>query len=119
MSEREAERTTEGEVFYRYMSKGEARAVGEAGEEGYLRGGRDGETHWTDERYETAAEAKARLSLERRPELRMRFTILEWPARMEKEGSAVAPTHGEPGGGAEWMTHEKVKVVVLDADELG
>jgi hypothetical protein len=113
------ERETEGEVFFRYMSKGEARAVGEAGEEGYLRGGRDGETHWTDVRYETAAEAKAHLSLARRPEVRMRFTILEWPSRMEKEGSAVAPIHGEPGGGLEWMTHEKVKVVVLDADELG
>ena len=49
----------------------------------------------------------------------MRFRIPEWPARMEKEGSAVAPMQGEPGSGAEWMIHEKVKVVVLDADELG
>lgn len=109
----------EREVYYRYMSRSEAWAVGEPGQEGYLRGGRAGETHWTDERFESAAEAKARLSLERRPEIRMRFTIFEWPARMEKEGSAVAPVHGEPGGGAEWMTHERVKVVVLDADELG
>ena len=119
MSEREAGYRAEGKVFYRYMSKGEARVVGELGQEGYLRGGRDGETHWTDERYESAAEAKARLSLGRRPEIRMRFTILEWPARMEKEDSAVAPVGSEPGGGAEWMTQEKVKVVVLDADELG
>ena len=47
-------------VFYRYVSRTEEEAIGKTG---MLRGGRPGRTYWTEEFYETAAEAKAKLAL--------------------------------------------------------
>ena len=54
----------EGKIFYRYMSRKEAEVVEE---EGLLRGGCPGRSYWTNERYETAAEAKGRLALKNPP----------------------------------------------------
>ena len=54
----------EEKIYYRYMSEKEAGVVEE---EGLLRGGRPGQTYWTDERYGTAAEAKSRLALKAPP----------------------------------------------------
>lgn len=107
-----------GSEFFRYMSAAEADAVGKPGEVGYLRGGRPGETHWTSERYDTASEAKAKLALPDMPEKRLRFRMSSWPSRMIKENSVVSAKHGEPGGGPEWMTEERVEVTVLDVDDL-
>lgn len=104
--------------FYRYMSRDEARAVGEPGDIGYLRGGRPGETHWTTEFYGNAEEARTHLALEEIPEVRMRFRITSWPSRRLKEGSYVSPKHGQCGGGLEWMTEERVEVKVIDVDDI-
>ena len=86
------------------MSEEEAGAVEE---EGLLRGGRPGRSYWTDKRYETADEAKSRLALKAPPEVRLAFTIRNEPA-LERVGTRVRPLRGEPGGGTEWMTTDKV-----------
>jgi RHS repeat-associated protein len=52
--------------LYRNMSKAEADAVKESG---LLRGGREGETYWTDSKYKSSGKAKDRLSLEDKPGL--------------------------------------------------
>lgn len=38
--------------------------------------------------------------------------------RLERGGTEVEPLHGEPGGGTEWMTTEKVEVEVIGIDNL-
>jgi hypothetical protein len=91
-----------GRVFYRYMSRAEARAIGGPGDVGYLRGGRPGRTYWTDRRYETARRAKAELALEDPPEVRLAF-VLRGDVDLDLEGTRVRADNDEPGGGIEWM----------------
>ena len=96
------------------MSEEEARVVER---EGLLRGGRPGQTYWTDELYETAAEAKSLLALNDPPEVRLAFTIKNEPA-LERDGTEVDAHQGERGGGTEWMTTDKVEVEVIGVDNL-
>jgi hypothetical protein len=103
-----------GRVFCRYMSLAEAEAVRRTR---LLRGGRAGETFWTDARYEDADEAKSLLSLADRPEVRLTFTIMGEPTLM-LDGTVVDPAYGEPGGGTEWMTFDRVRVEVIAVDYL-
>jgi hypothetical protein len=101
-----------GRTFYRYMSRAEVEAVRRTG---LLRGGRAGETFWTDVRYGDADEAKSLLSLADRPEARLTFTIMGEPTLM-LDGTVVDPAYGEPGGGTEWMTYDRVRVEVIVVD---
>jgi len=101
-------------IVYRYMSRAEAEAVMITG---LLRGGRRGRTYWTDERYQMSRQAKARLALDEPPEIRLAFTITNAPT-LELEGSTVRPDMGEPGGGMEWMTRERVRVEVISVDNI-
>ncbi len=96
------------------MSRAEAEAVGETG---FLRGGWPGETYWTDQRYESAVEAGARLALRRPPEVRMTFIILSGP-KLERDGARVRPAYDEPGGGTEWTTLELVEVEVIEVEPV-
>lgn len=107
----------QGRTFYRYMSRQEADAVGKTG---MLRGGRGAgveETYWTDQLYDSAREAKARLSLGRLPEVRVAFTIRNTP-RLLNEGAPVEPDEGEPGGGTEWSTLDAVEVEVIVYEDI-
>lgn len=105
----------EGRIFYRYMSREEAEDVED---KGLLRGGRPGQTYWTDERYERAGEAKSRLALNYSPEVRLAFTIRNEPT-LERNGTRVKPLNGEPGGGTEWMSeNDSVEVEVIGVDNL-
>ena len=96
------------------MSRREAEAVRRTG---ILRGGRPGRTYWADETYEGADEAKGRLALDEPPEVRLAFRITNEP-KLELQGSPVRPDAGEPGGGTEWMTRERVRVEVVSIDNL-
>lgn len=104
----------EGKTFYRYASRAEAEAVLETG---LLRGGRPGSTYWTDERYESAADAKGLLALGDLPEVRLAFRIRNAPG-LVVDGLEVEPDEGEPGGGTEWMTLDAVEVEVMAIDQL-
>ena len=102
-------------VFYRYVSRTEVEAIVETG---ILRGGRPGRTYWTEEFYETAAEAKAKLALaEPAPAARVAFRIKNSPD-VRRRGDAVLPAAGEPGGGTEWMSADPVEVEVISIDAL-
>lgn len=100
--------------FYRYMSRAELRAIEQTG---MLRGGIRGRTHWSTDFYETAADAKSRLALGRAPEVRVQFRITNEP-RLRRRGDTVDPSMGEPGGGSEYMTTDKVYVEVIRVDNL-
>ena len=103
-----------GRSFYRYMVPGELEAVRQTG---FLRGGRPGDTFWTDEAFTSAAEAQNRLALPSPPELRVRFIILNSPTLI-RDGSIVDPAFGGQGGGREWASPDQVQVEILDVQPL-
>lgn len=103
-----------GHSYYRYMVPAELEAVQQTG---LLRGGRPGETFWTDESFDSAAEAQSKLALPSPPELRVRFIILNSPI-LTRDGSVVEPAFGSPGGGREWASPDQVQVEILDVQPL-
>jgi hypothetical protein len=103
-----------GRSFYRYMVPAELEAVRQSG---FLRGGRPGETFWTDGLYTSAAEAQSQLALPSPPELRVRFIIVNEPT-LTRDGSMVEPAFGSPGGGREWASPDPVQVEILDVQPL-
>lgn len=104
----------EGKTYYRYMSRAEAEAVGETG---FLRGGIPGEVFFTEDLYDRADEAKSRLALKVRPQVRLRFRIVGEVAFI-RAGSEVESAFGEPGGGSEHLTFDRVEVEVRSVDNL-
>lgn len=104
----------EGKTYYRYMSRAEAKAVGDTG---FLRGGIPGEAYWTDDYHESASLAMRRLALGSLPEVRMRFRMLDTP-QLARNGAQVRPDIEQPGGGTEYMSGEKVRVEVVVVDNL-
>jgi hypothetical protein len=103
-----------GRSFYRYMVPGELEAVRETG---FLRGGRPGDTFWTDAEFTSAAEVQDKLALPTPPELRVRFVILNTPTLI-RDGSIVEPAFGGQGGGREWASPDPVQVEILDVQPL-
>jgi hypothetical protein len=103
-----------GRSFYRYMVPAELEAVQQTG---FLRGGRPGDTFWTDEAFSSAAEAQDKLALPNPPELRVRFIILNNPT-LTRDGSIVEPAFGGQGGGREWASPDPVQVEILDVQPL-
>jgi RHS repeat-associated protein len=99
-----------GKPLYRSMSQAEANAVRETG---MLRGGRAGETYWTDSKFRSADRAQDRLSLPERPEVQMEFRLQSSPA-MSRNGTRVAPDYGGRGGGREYMSTDPVEVEVIN-----
>jgi len=96
--------------LYRYMSRAEADAIRETG---LLRGGRAGETFWTDSRFTSAARAQSRLSLGSAPEVRMEFRLKNNPA-LERAGTRVQPANGGTGLGREYSTFDRVEVEIIN-----
>jgi hypothetical protein len=103
-----------GQSFYRYMVPAELEAVRETG---LLRGGRPGETFWTDGLYTSSVEVQDKLALPSPPELCVRFVILNAPS-LSREGSLVEPAYGGAGGGREWASFDQVQVEILDVQPL-
>jgi len=100
----------EGKTFYRSMSHAEAEAVKKTGK---LRGGREGETFWTDSRFRSADRAQDRLSLGNKPEVQMEFRITNSPKPV-RSGTRVAPASGGRGGGREYMSTDLVEVEIIN-----
>jgi hypothetical protein len=96
--------------LYRYMSQTEANAVRETG---LLRGGRAGETFWTDSRFTGATRAQNRLSLESAPEVRMEFRLRNNPT-LERAGTRVQPANGGTDFGREYSTFDPVEVEIIN-----
>ena len=92
------------------MSRAEADAVRKTG---MLRGGRPGETYWTDSRFRSAERAQDRLSLPERPEVQMEFRLKGAPV-LTRNGTRVAPDYGGRGGGREYMSTKPVEVEVIN-----
>ena len=99
-----------GKTFFRSMSKTEAEAIMKSGK---LRGGRPGETFFTDSKFKSADKAQKRLALPQKPEVQMEFTIKNSP-KLERNGSKVTPAFGQQGGGKEYMTTDIVEVEVIN-----
>ena len=97
-------------IFYRSMSRAEADAVTDTG---ILRGGRPGDTFFTDSRFRTASRAQNRLSLPSTPEVQMEFKLTNNP-NMIRNGTRVTPAYGGIGGGREFMTTDPVSVEVIN-----
>ena len=103
-----------GQSFFRYVGPAELEAIQQTG---LLRGGRPGETFWTDSEYTSAAEAQDKLALPVTPELRVRFLILNTPT-LTRDGSIVEPAFGGAGGGREWASPDPVQVEIVDVQPL-
>ena len=86
---------------------------GRSGPEDWKAPGRAGRTYWSEDRYESAREAKRRLALAALPEVRMQFTIRNDP-HLRRAGDTVEPSGDDPGGGTEWMTPGAVEVIAVD-----
>jgi len=100
-------------TFFRNMSRGEAQAVRNTGK---LRGGNQGDTFFTDQRFRTGdrgARAQDRLSLPQRPEVQMEFRIRNNP-NLQRNGTRVTPANGGRGGGREFMTTDPVDVEIIN-----
>ncbi len=96
--------------LYRSMSRAEAEAVQRTG---ILRGGREGETFFTDSRFRSADRAQDRLSLPQRPEVQMEFRITNSPT-ISRNGTRVDPSYDGRGGGREYMTTDPVEVEIFN-----
>jgi hypothetical protein len=99
--------------YFRSMSKAEAAAVKDTG---MLRGGRDGPSFFTDQKFRSGdggARVADRLSLPARPEVQMEFRVLNSPS-MARNGTRVEPAFGGRGGGREFMTEDPVEVEILN-----
>lgn len=107
-------RQTEEITYFRYMSEAEAKAVRETG---FLRGGNPGEVFFTKDYYKNALLAKSRLALGDTPQVRMRFRIVNDP-HFTKQGAPVRSGNGEPGGGTEYETPDRVEAEVIAVDNL-
>ena len=105
--------TAVSKSYYRNMSKAELQAVQETG---MLRGGRGGETYFTDSNFNSATEAKNRLALPEKPDVQVKFKITNNPELL-KNGTKVDPAYGQNGGGKEYMTRDQVKVDILNVKE--
>jgi len=76
--------------FFRSMSRAEAAAVGETS---LLRGGRPGETFFTDQRIRSPARTQDRLSLPSRPDVQVEFRIVD-NLELKRRGTRVQPDYG-------------------------
>ena len=103
-----------GQSFYRYVGPAELEAIQQTG---LLRGGRPGDTFWTDGEYTSAAEAQDKLALPVTPEIRVRFIIVNSPTLI-RSGSIVDPAFGGAGGGREWASPDPVQVEIIDVQPL-
>jgi len=100
--------------LYRVMSEAEVKAVRETGQ---LRGGRTGETFFTDSNFRSASNAQNRLSLPQKPSHIMEFDIVNNPRIAG--GNAVRPDFGMSGGGREYFSHDPIQVRVRSIQPMG
>ena len=100
-------------TYYRAMSDKELEAVQESGK---LRGGREGETYFTDKGYDTKLKVQSELSLPSKPDVIMEFQI-------SNDINVIGPKFVNPkywqiGGGIEFFTNDQVLVKIKDIIKL-
>ena len=93
--------------FYRAMSSAEAQAVQDTG---YLRGGREGQTFFTNTPYYSSRTAQSQLSLPTSPDYMVQFRISNNPSIFGPQ--MVGSMYGYNGGGVEYYTYDAVRVVI-------
>jgi hypothetical protein len=99
---------------YRYVTKGEIEPTRSTGS---LRVGREGETFFTKDLYNSGIKAQQRLSLDVKPTHRLEFEILSNPDLL-RNGTKVGPLYGQPGLGSEFMTIDPVKIRIINVQPL-
>ncbi|ATW25277.1 hypothetical protein DCMF_11315 [Candidatus Formimonas warabiya] len=99
--------------LYRVMTESELKAVQETG---YLRGGREGPTYFTDSYYKNASNAQNRLSLPNEPEYIVEFKISNNPNTTG--GNTVKPAYGGSGGGREYFSNDPVQVNIVNYQKM-
>ncbi len=102
---------------FRYMTNAELSAIRSGSGQGFLRGGRPGETFFTKDIYTSGLKAQQRLALPTKPTLRVEFEIINNPTLL-RNGTKVRPAFGMPGGGAEFMSTDPIKVRLLNWQPL-
>jgi hypothetical protein len=103
-----------GSTIYRYGSEAEVQAIKETGA---LRGGNPGPTYFTEDLYNTSKTAQKNLALKNPPEVRIKATITNEP-KLSLDGTKVQPASGQPGGGTEIMSMERVNVKIENVKKL-
>jgi RHS repeat-associated protein len=93
--------------FYRAMSAAEVQAVKDSG---YLRGGKEGQTFFTNTPYYSSGTAQSHLSLPTSPDYMMQFRISNNPNIYGPQ--TVRSIYGYNGGGVEFYTYDRVKVII-------
>jgi hypothetical protein len=100
-------------TFCRYCSEKELKAIRK---NDLLRGGREGETFFTTDNYNTVKEAQEYLSLKTPPEIKVEFSIVNSPTIIGP--AIVKPKFGQPGGGIEYSTFDPVRVIIRSVQTL-
>lgn len=99
--------------LYRVMTESELNAVKDIG---YLRGGREGTTYFTDSYYKNASNAQNRLSLPNEPEYILEFKITNNPT--VTGGNTVKPAYGGSGGGREYFSENPVQIDIINYQKM-
>lgn len=99
--------------LYRVMTESELNAVKETG---YLRGGREGTTYFTDSYYMNASNAQTRLSLPNKPEYIVEFKITNNPT--VTGGNTVKAAYGGSGGGREYFSDNPVQIDIINYQKM-
>lgn len=99
--------------LYRVMNEGELNAVKQTG---ILRGGRSGQTFFTDSYFKSSSKAKSRLALPERPSYIMEFKIKNNPRIYG--GNKVSRNYLETGGGREYFTEDQILVEIINYQKL-
>lgn len=95
------------------MTEPELSAVQETG---ILRGGISGDTFFTEQVYNTGAEAQSALSLKTAPTIRVDFTMVNDPVISGPQ--IVRPDYGYPGGGIESWSSDPIIVFLTSVTQL-
>lgn len=105
--------SVQSKVVYRYMTEAELKAVQIFGR---LKGDWKGPFYFTDDIYNTAKEAKSKLSLSGSPTIRVKVRVKNDPKTLRRD--SVKGSNGESGGGTEMFTDDSVFVDVLESINL-
>ncbi|MBI2340443.1 MAG: hypothetical protein HYU99_08790, partial [Deltaproteobacteria bacterium] len=102
--------------YYRYVGGKEAQYIQETGRipnttaEGQLKN-----VYYTNENFNSSIDAQQRLALPSEPTHRITIDANNVRANY---GSTVSPAYGQPGGGAQFITHQPIPVDPLKIDTL-
>ena len=103
---------TQGGRNFRYVTEGEIQPTIDTG---LMRGGREGQTFYTNQEMRSASTVQERLALKDKPTHRVEVEILNKPNTNQ---GRVKELNGQPGKGFEIYTEDPVKVKVINVQKL-